>query len=82
MSYIASTLNVSSKQNVPNGIKISNQNKIIIPRMFQSPSEKHSSIENLVDVVACPVCSVTIPERNINLHLDSCLNSNKEDTKK
>ena len=24
-------------------------------------------------MVACPVCSVEIPERNVNAHLDKCL---------
>lgn len=33
-----------------------------------------------VDVipVSCPVCHVSVPERNINVHLDKCLKNDSE----
>ncbi|XP_068249785.1 E3 ubiquitin-protein ligase RAD18-like [Palaemon carinicauda] len=31
--------------------------------------------------VACPVCNVHVPERNINLHLDACLKRMEEESK-
>jgi hypothetical protein len=42
---------------------------VLIPSIF-SPRRKHNTTDNLVP---CPVCSIDIPERNINVHLDACL---------
>ncbi|XP_065218041.1 E3 ubiquitin-protein ligase RAD18-like [Planococcus citri] len=58
--------------------------KVIIPKIFQSPVKKsHSSSDNVAQKhVKCPVCSVDILERNINLHLDDCLNRSKDEKKK
>ncbi|XP_075231649.1 E3 ubiquitin-protein ligase RAD18-like isoform X2 [Lycorma delicatula] len=48
-----------------------------IPSMFYSPKKLASSvspaINSAVKTVSCPVCSVDIPEGNINIHLDKCL---------
>jgi hypothetical protein len=45
------------------------KSEVVIPAMF-SPRKKHIVAEKFV---SCPVCSVDIPERNINVHLDACL---------
>lgn len=42
---------------------------VLIPSIF-SPRRKHNTTDNLVP---CPVCSIGIPEKNINVHLDACL---------
>ena len=40
-----------------------------------SPDESHPEQRNVAprDVACCPVCSVEVPQRNINAHLDKCL---------
>lgn len=48
-----------------------------IPSMFYSPKKLTPNFSpassTSVPTVACPVCSVEIPDRNINIHLDKCL---------
>lgn len=54
-------------------------NGVVIPEIFLQPvSPKKKTVtkskeQEDVVTVPCPVCSVEIPERNINIHLDSCL---------
>lgn len=54
-------------------------NGIVIPEIFLQPisPKKKAVAKNKepedIQAVPCPVCSVQIPERNINIHLDSCL---------
>uniref|UniRef100_A0A1B6CJM0 RING-type E3 ubiquitin transferase n=1 Tax=Clastoptera arizonana TaxID=38151 RepID=A0A1B6CJM0_9HEMI len=59
-----------SPPNVDNGLPL-------IPKMFLSPKKQTDIVKSKPAIeaptVACPVCEVNIPERNINIHLDSCL---------
>ena len=47
------------------------------PRQNTVPAPGKSSLSDNVHpdqkTVACPVCSVEIPQRNVNAHLDKCL---------
>lgn len=54
-------------------------NGIVIPEIFLQPISpkkkvvaKNKEPED-IQTVPCPVCNVQIPDRNINIHLDSCL---------
>lgn len=40
--------------------------------------EEGTGVEDDVRV-ACPVCNVEVPQRNINIHLDACLKSVNEE---
>jgi E3 ubiquitin-protein ligase RAD18 len=53
----------------PDHKRMDSKGDMMIPSMF-SPRRKHNTNENLVP---CPVCSIDIPEKNINIHLDACL---------
>jgi hypothetical protein len=53
----------------PDNKRMVSKGDVLIPSIF-SPRRKHNTADNLVQ---CPVCSIDIPERNINLHLDACL---------
>lgn len=62
-------------------------NKVIIPPIFQSPVKKGSpatskSTLTAQPTVQCPICSIEIPERNINIHLDQCLERQQESSQK
>ncbi|XP_066999910.2 E3 ubiquitin-protein ligase RAD18 [Anabrus simplex] len=46
--------------------------KLNIPTLF-SPKKQQKQQLTSVSTVSCPVCSVDVPEKNINLHLDACL---------
>jgi E3 ubiquitin-protein ligase RAD18 len=53
----------------PDHKRIVSNGDVLIPSIF-SPKRKHNTTDNLVP---CPVCSIDIPEKNINVHLDACL---------
>jgi hypothetical protein len=53
----------------PDHKKIVSKSDVSIPSIF-SPRRKHNTTDSLVP---CPVCSIDIPEKNINIHLDECL---------
>jgi hypothetical protein len=53
----------------PDHNKIASKGDVSIPSIF-SPRRKHNTTDSLVP---CPVCSIDIPEKNINIHLDECL---------
>lgn len=65
--------NLTLKTNTPTTLS---QNKVVIPKIFQSPVKKNSPVvvtHHTGTFVECPVCMVEIPQRNINSHLDDCL---------
>ncbi|KAL1115640.1 hypothetical protein AAG570_005930 [Ranatra chinensis] len=58
----------------------------VVPGMFLSPTKRADnppgdSQARTKEMSECPVCSVNVPTRNINIHLDSCLERSKEDAK-
>lgn len=72
---------ISDKENElssPQKIIKEKANGVVIPEIFLNVSPKKKVVEKNKEqedvlTVPCPVCSVHIPERNINIHLDSCL---------
>jgi hypothetical protein len=59
----------------PNHKRIVSKGEVLIPSMFSPRKKRHNTTENLVP---CPVCSVDIPEKNINIHLDVCLKRSEQ----
>jgi hypothetical protein len=53
----------------PDHKRMMSKDDVLIPSIFSS-RRKHNTLDNLV---LCPVCSIDIPEKNINVHLDACL---------
>lgn len=53
----------------PDHKRMVSKDDVLIPSIF-SPKRKHNTTDSLVQ---CPVCSIDIPEKNINIHLDACL---------
>ncbi|XP_023722803.1 E3 ubiquitin-protein ligase RAD18 isoform X2 [Cryptotermes secundus] len=53
----------------PDHKRMVSEGDVSIPSIFSS-RRKHNTTDNLVP---CPVCSIDIPEKNINVHLDACL---------
>ncbi|XP_059475992.1 E3 ubiquitin-protein ligase RAD18 isoform X2 [Neocloeon triangulifer] len=47
--------------------------KSIMDHMSRSPLAGSSKVLPAASMVSCPICQVQIPERNINLHIDKCL---------
>nr|XP_018904049.1 PREDICTED: E3 ubiquitin-protein ligase RAD18-like [Bemisia tabaci] len=66
---------VSNVPSTPVCLASPSVSKIRVPDMFTTSPKSYgpSSSHETQATVPCPVCSVDIPEANINLHLDKCL---------
>lgn len=65
---------IKSEEDVPESLECK------VPLMFTTtvPSSSSSTKQKApVEKAQCPVCQVEIPSRNINLHLDACLDRSK-----
>ncbi|XP_066984180.1 E3 ubiquitin-protein ligase RAD18-like isoform X2 [Macrobrachium rosenbergii] len=73
---------VSASQSPSTSASLSQSGRQSVSGFFSIMGERAGSdTGNEEPKVACPVCNVRVPERNINLHLDACLKRMEEGDK-
>ncbi|XP_064089514.1 E3 ubiquitin-protein ligase RAD18-like [Macrobrachium nipponense] len=81
-SSVRSPSTVSASQSPSTSASLSQSGRQSVSGFFSIIGERAGSDTATEEPkVACPVCNVRVPERNINLHLDACLKRMEEGDK-